>query len=122
MVRETGLRADKKYQPHEKVRFTRAERIRLGLLPSAIMQEPKTHPNLSTRSPAKRYLLVAASGFGLLILLLVGILTVVGVSGLGNEALRTAAQTALVDIAGDNAVTEFADARFGLAGPGHRAG
>ncbi|MBL8579499.1 MAG: hypothetical protein JNK47_20030 [Mesorhizobium sp.] len=85
-------------QRHEKIRFRREEIADLSSLPSAAEDPKPPRPRSSGR--ALKILAAVVGGLFALVLVAVAALYLVGLSGIGSERIRLAAETALREIAG----------------------
>jgi len=85
---------NQEHQRHEKIRFRRHEISNLGAMPSAAGQQ--AHWRLRTlRRRTVRYCLAAMAGAGLMVVVLVGIVATVVLTGVGMDSLRARAEDAI---------------------------
>ena len=96
---------------HEKIRFRRDEITDLGAFPSAADPDPAPRRRwLPVR--ARRILLATFAGAAGLVLLLVIAVYAIGVSGIGSEQLRVAAERNLEKFAGFDITASVGPARI----------
>ncbi len=99
---------------HEKIRFWRDEITDLETLPSAGTVPKPARKSLPRR--AGKILLGIAGGAAALVLLVLLAVYAIGVSGIGSERLRVAAEQALEQAAGMDIDASVGPARIALDG------
>lgn len=100
---------------HEKIRFRRNEITDLASLPSAV---ETAKPAKRRRQPRRLLRILGGVVGGVLVLLVLAVaaLHAVGLSGVGSDRMREAAETALRDMAGVDAVVSMGPSRITLDG------
>ncbi|MCX7304671.1 MAG: DUF3971 domain-containing protein [Hyphomicrobiales bacterium] len=101
-------------QQHEKIRFRRDEISDLSRFPSAAT-EPRPARNWFPKR-ARKIVLGAVAGVVAVVLLAMAALYAIGLSGIGSERLRLAAETALRQVAGVDVDVTMGPARITLDG------
>jgi hypothetical protein len=126
---QTEERVEQEEPRHEKIRFRRDEITDLASLPSAVSDgdpppprerkpQSKSGPRLKLRIPGRVLKVGGGIVGGILALLLVAIggLYAVGLTGVGSERLRTAAEAALRQVVGVDVDAAMGPARITLDG------
>lgn len=113
-TRDTENRVEQELPRHEKIRFRRDEITDLATLPSAGTISRPARGRLPKR--AGKILLGIAGGAAALVLLLFAAVYAIGLSGIGSERLRVAAEKALEQAAGMDIDASVGPARIAFDG------
>lgn len=113
-ARYTENRVEHEHPRHEKIRFRRDEITDLATLPSAAVATRPARQWLPKRTGT--ILLRVAGAAAALVLLVLAAIYAIGVSGIGSERLRIAAEKALEDAAGIELDASVGPARITLDG------
>lgn len=125
MASQTEERVKQEGPRHEKIRFRRDEITDLASLPSAVVdsdppppRERKSWPAPKLRMPRRLVKIAAGIAGGILVLLLIAVagLYAVGLTGVGSERLRTAAESALRQAVGVDVDVAMGPAHITLDG------